>query len=84
LYIYPENLKAKATLWFWSLSDLLILGVLLALSVFLLSTFRFPYMLMCSILFAILTIRVEEYSMMEFLKAAARFFFGQKLYYGRG
>ncbi len=83
MYIYPENLKAKATLWFWSLSDLLVIGILCAVSFFFLSVFGIPYLLMASILFAILTIRVDDYSIMEFLKAAVRFFFKQKLYLGR-
>lgn len=83
MYIYPENLKAKATLWFWSLSDLFIMGVLLASSFFFLSVFAFPYPLMASILFGILTIRVDEYSIMDFLKSAVRFFCRQKLYFQR-
>ncbi len=33
MFIYPNNLKAKAKLWLWELRDLAILGVGLLLSV---------------------------------------------------
>ena len=81
MYIYPENLKARATLWFWGLGDLAALGSLLAVSLFFLSVLQLPYPLMVSVLFAILTIRVEEYSIMDFMHAAIRFFFSQQLYF---
>ena len=83
MYIYPENLKAKATLWFWSLSDLLLLGIVFAIAFFFLAVFGVPYLLMVSILFMILTIRIDDYSIMDFLKSAVRFFLKQKLYLGR-
>ena len=61
MYLYPENLKAKATLWFWSLPDLVLLGVL----------------------FAILTIRVKEESILDFIKAACLYFFTQQFFVWR-
>ena len=33
MYIYPDNLSAKATLWLWELRDIGIIGVGLLLSV---------------------------------------------------
>ena len=35
-YIYPENLKATANLWLWSLKDFVIIGVGVLLAVLLL------------------------------------------------
>ena len=32
-YIYPQNLRAKANLWLWSLRDFLIMGIAALLSV---------------------------------------------------
>lgn len=29
MYIYPDNLKAKATMWLWSLKDLAIVGIII-------------------------------------------------------
>lgn len=28
MYIYPDNLKAKATMWLWELKDLAVIGIL--------------------------------------------------------
>ena len=33
MYIYPDNLKAKATMWLWKLKDLAIIGIIVLLSV---------------------------------------------------
>ena len=33
MFIYPDNLKAKATLWLWQLRDVAIIGVAFLLSV---------------------------------------------------
>ena len=32
MYIYPDNLKAKATMWLWKLKDLAIIGIIVLLS----------------------------------------------------
>jgi len=37
VYIYPDNLKSKATLWLWTLRDLAIIGIGSLISVFALS-----------------------------------------------
>ena len=34
MYIYPDNLKAKATMWLWGLKDLAIVGIIILFSVF--------------------------------------------------
>lgn len=56
MYLYPENLKARATLWLWNLTDLVWIGIFLALSLLCLSVFGQPIFLIASVLFAILTI----------------------------
>ena len=33
IYIYPDNLNAKATLWLWQLRDLAIIGIGLLIAV---------------------------------------------------
>ena len=35
MFIYPDNLKAKATLWLWQLRDVAIIGVAFLLYAFL-------------------------------------------------
>ena len=32
-YIYPQNMRTKAKLWFWTLKDLIIISVALTISV---------------------------------------------------
>ena len=80
MYLYPENLKAKATLWFWSLPDLVLLGIFLAFSLLFFSAFHQPFFVMGSVLFAILTIRVKEESILDFIKAACLYFFTQQFF----
>lgn len=41
MYIYPDNLKSKATLWLWALRDLAIIGIGSLISVFALSQLGF-------------------------------------------
>ena len=34
MYIYPDNLAAKATLWLWELKDLAIIGIGFLIGIF--------------------------------------------------
>ncbi len=45
MYIYPENLKAKAALWLWALRDVAVIGVGLLISILALALTR----LLCAI-----------------------------------
>ena len=40
-YLYPQNLKASANMWFWSLKDFAILGIAALLSIVMLVELRF-------------------------------------------
>lgn len=40
-YLYPQNLKASANMWFWSLKDFAILGIAALLSIVILVELRF-------------------------------------------
>ena len=80
MYIYPENLKARATLWFWNLNDVVVLGILLAFSLLCFSAFYWSVPLIVSVLFAILTIRIQDYSILDFIGSAVCFFAGQQCY----
>lgn len=73
-YIYPENLKAKPTMWFWSLKDFVILafGALVAI-VFLIHWHKFvPFVVV--LLFGFLTIRLDDATILDFLKYAVKYF----------
>ena len=60
MYIYPDNLSAKATLWLWELRDIGIIGVGLLLSVLALTQTGIALPLVLTAVFAFLTIRHED------------------------
>jgi hypothetical protein len=77
VYIYPDNLKAKAILWLWELRDVGIIGVGLLISVFALAQLGTLIPIVLTALYAFLSIRVEDTSIMDFIRYAAAFFFGR-------
>ena len=64
IYIYPENLRAKAMLWLWPLRDVAIIGTGFILSVLALAQSGFLPPLVATFLFAFLSIRVEDASIL--------------------
>lgn len=76
MYLYPDNLKAKATLWLWELRDVGVIGVGLLLSVFALAQLRFFVPIVLTAVYAFLAIRFEGTSILDFIKNAFGFFFG--------
>lgn len=84
MYIYPDNLTAKATLWLWELRDIGIIGVGLLLSVFALAQLHFLLPIVITALYAFLTIRFEDTNILNFIKNAVRFFIGKQQRYEWG
>lgn len=81
MYIYPDNLTAKATLWLWELRDIGIIGVGLLLSVFALAQLHFLPPSVITALYAFLTIRFEDTNILSFIRNAAAFFIGKQQTY---
>ena len=73
-YLYPQNLKATANLWLWSLRDFVILVVaaLIAVLIFINTLFFIPVVavLVC----AFITIRLEDVTILDFIRYAVKFF----------
>lgn len=71
-YIYPQNLKAN--LWLWGLRDFVILSIAVLISVVLLvhSGMLLPAAL--SMCFAVLTIRMDDTTVLDYLGYAVRYF----------
>ena len=65
MYIYPDNLKAKATMWLWKLKDLAIIGIIVLLSVFAFAYAGLWFPLVIAGAYAFLTIQVEDTSIMN-------------------
>lgn len=81
MYMYPDNLKAKATLWLWELRDIGIIGVGLLISVFALAQLGIMIPIVITAAYAFLSIRFEDTSILDFISYACAFFiFKQQLY----
>ena len=81
MYMYPDNLKAKATLWLWELRDIGIIGVGLLISVFALAQLGIMIPIVLTAAYAFLSIRFEDISILDFIRYAGSFFiFKQQLY----
>ena len=78
MYIYPDNLTAKATLWLWELRDVGIIGVGLLISVFALAQLRLLLPIVATALYGFLTIRFEDTSILDFIKYACAFFIARQ------
>ena len=81
IFIYPNDLKAKPTLWLWALRDVAVTGVCLVISVLALVELRLLPPLICTVLYAFLSIRLEEASILDFLRYAMCFLFLKQQYY---
>lgn len=75
MYIYPENLTAKATLWLWTLRDVAVIGLGLFLSVFAAVELGLLFPLVLVAVYAFLTIQSDGMSILGFLNRAASFLF---------
>ncbi len=73
MYIYPDNLAAKATLWLWELRDCGIIGVGLLLSVLALTQTGIFVPLLVTVVYAFLSIQFEGVSVLKFIRYAAAF-----------
>lgn len=80
-YIYPQNLRASAKLWLWSLKDFTITMVAALLSVLALTQMGFLLPLALSAGYAFLTIRTEDTTILDFIRYAARYFLSSQQYF---
>ena len=76
MFIYPDNLRAKAKLWLWELMDVAVIGIGLILSVLALTQGAGMLLLVLTVLYAfLLSIRMEGASILDFLRCAVCFLF---------
>lgn len=81
MYIYPDNLKGKATLWLWQLRDVAIIGIGCLISVFALAQIHFLLLIVVTAVYAFLTIRYEDTSILQFIQNACAFLFLRQQFY---
>ena len=70
MYIYPDNLKSKAVLWLWELRDIAIVGVGALISVFAMAQLGLLPPVVVTAAYAFLSIRLEDTSILDFLRYA--------------
>ena len=74
-YLYPDNMKSKATLWLWQLRDIGIISVGLLVSVFAFAQTGIFFPLILTAVYAFLSIRFDDVSILDFIKYATAYFF---------
>ena len=75
MYIYPDHLKSKATLWLWQLRDIGILGVCGLVSILAVTqAVCFPPIVLTGV-YGFLTIRLGDTSILDFIRYACEYFF---------
>ena len=83
-YIYPQNLKATANLWLWSLRDFAIVCVGLLISVLALTQLGLILPFALTVAYAFLSIRLEEITVLDYVRYAGKFLiFSQQEYVWR-
>jgi hypothetical protein len=84
MYIYPANLQAKPMLFLWELRNLAVILGTAILAVLSVSQLGFTPPVFIVAIYAFLTIRFEDYSIMDFLMNACKFFlFRQQIFMWR-
>ena len=79
-YLYPQNLKATANLWLWGLRDFTILCIAALLSVVALVQLRFFIPAAATLCFGFLTIRMDDTTVLDFIRYAVRYFISTQQY----
>ena len=80
-YLYPQNLKASANMWFWSLRDFAILGIAALLSIVILVELHLMLPVAATLCYAFLTIRMDETTILDYMRYAARYFLTTQQYF---
>ena len=80
-FIYPQNMRASATLWLWSLRDFAVIVIAALFSALVLATTKILIPAVLTAAFAFLSIRSDETTVLDFLKYAIRYFISTQQYY---
>ena len=80
-FIYPQNMRASATLWLWSLRDFAIIVIAALFSALVLATTKLLIPAALTAADALLSIRSDETTVLDFLKYAIRYFVSTQQYY---
>ena len=81
MYIYPDNLRAKPTMWLWQLRDITVIGVLALVAVLFFSQTGKVFSFLPAACYAILSIRFEDTSILDFIRYACAYFFMRQQFF---
>lgn len=80
-YIYPQNMRASATLWLWSLKDFVVVIIGALFSAIVLATTKLMIPAVLAGTYALLSIRADGTTMLDFIKYGIKFFISTQQYY---
>ncbi|MEG1017140.1 MAG: hypothetical protein RSE36_04965 [Oscillospiraceae bacterium] len=81
MYIYPDNLSAKAMLFLWELRDIAFLGIGALISAFALARLGVLFPLVATVVYGFLTIRFDNTSILDYIRYAGAFFITKRQQY---
>lgn len=74
-------MRTQTKLWLWSLKDIIILGIALTISVVSWAKLGFVIPAVLTAVYAILTMRMDENSILDYIKCAWRYFISTQQYF---
>ena len=80
-YLYPKNLRAKASVWLWGMKDFAILCIATLISVLVIATTRIAFPAAITLSYGFLTIRKEDATVMSYIRYAAKYFITEQQVY---
>ena len=84
VYIYPQNMRASATLWLWSLKDFAIIVIAALFSALVLATTKILIPAVLTAVYAFLSIRSDETTVLDFIRYGVRYFISTQQYFEWG
>ena len=84
VYIYPQNMRASATLWLWSLKDFAVIVIAALFSALVLATTKVLIPAVLTAIYAFLSIRSDETTVLDFIKYGVRYFISTQQYFEWG
>ena len=74
-------MRTEAKLWFWGLKDIIILAVALTVSVVSWAKLNFIVPAARTLIYGVLAMRLDDCSVLDYIKRAARFFITTQQYF---
>lgn len=84
IYIYPQNLKATANLWLWSMRDFVILAIAVLLSAVILVQLKTVMPTAVTLCYGFLAIRMDDTTVLDFMRYAVKYLISTQQYFEWG